>query len=40
MTSFLLIQEYKIAHFFSFDSDFNQAGYCFGFSDIKLCLSL
>lgn len=39
MTSFLLIQEYKIAHFFSFDSDFSQASYCFGFSDIKFCLA-
>lgn len=34
MTSFLLIQEYKIGYFLSFDSDFRQASHYFGFLDI------
>jgi hypothetical protein len=29
----------KVFHFFSFDSDFSQASYLFGFSDIRFCLS-
>jgi len=40
MTSFLLMQEYKIAYFLSFDSDFNQASHHFGFLDIKPYLSV
>jgi predicted nucleic acid-binding protein len=35
MTSFLLMRKGKIPYFLSFDSDFNQASYHFGFSDIR-----
>lgn len=39
MTSFLLMQEYKISYFLSFDNDFNQASHHFDFLDIKPYLS-
>jgi predicted nucleic acid-binding protein len=39
MTSFLLIQEYKIAYSLSFDRDFKQASHHFGFLDIRPYLS-
>jgi predicted nucleic acid-binding protein len=39
MTSFLLMQKQKIPYFLSFDSDFNQASYHFGFFDIKPYIS-
>ena len=35
MTSFLLMKEGEIPYFLSFDSDFNQASYQFGFWDIR-----
>jgi predicted nucleic acid-binding protein len=35
MTSFLLMKEGEVPYFLSFDSDFNQASYHFGFWDIR-----
>ncbi|HWS84468.1 MAG TPA: PIN domain-containing protein [Ktedonobacteraceae bacterium] len=39
MTSFLFMKKGEIPYFLSFDSDFNQASYHFGFLDIRPYLS-